>query len=309
VRLRCKCLIHAGCLAQYIKSQLDDSSNITSKGIRCCYWHTCHCYISMDDVQKFSQFMNMTSTDDTGNGSSADPSAQSSSSSSSLKDADVEKLQRFSVAATFNHKDLVYCPKCSVPFWVEESFTAHRVICANAGCGIHFCRYCQVKWHLGMECEEYQASMGNTERMSQAFITATSKPCPSCATPFTHFHGHSCHHISPVGPQGGGCPACHKHFCYACLATEEENVAQRGDRKSCRCARGKWSTFCESKDIQNNLIAIPYPHDQRCGCPICPDCRYQRPCGGANRGGASCDGSCVVCLGLVAPGPAELRYS
>ena len=57
VRLRCKCMIHTACLASYIKSQLEDSSKISADGIRCCYWHECHSYIILDDVDKFSAFI------------------------------------------------------------------------------------------------------------------------------------------------------------------------------------------------------------------------------------------------------------
>ena len=44
----------------------------------------------------------------------------------------------------------------------------------------------------------------------------------------------------------------------------------------------------------------PYPHDDRCGCPICPDCRPGAPC-------PQCTGSCVVCRGIVPPGPTEIE--
>jgi hypothetical protein len=157
-----------------------------------------------------------------------------------------------------------------------------------------------------MDCALYQLSVSTDDVLSNQYVAATSKKCPSCSTPFTHYHGHSCHHISPVGSKGGGCPSCHIHFCYACLATAEENILMRGDRKSCRCPKGKWGTFCESKDIGRYLIQEPYPHDSRCGCPICPDCRYQQPCGGLGMSGSSCDGSCVVCMGLTPPGPLEI---
>ena len=40
----------------------------------------------------------------------------------------------------------------------------------------------------------------------------------------------------------------------------------------------------------------PFPRDSRCGCPICPDCRRETPCAG-------CNGDCVVCQGVVPPGP------
>lgn len=43
--------------------------------------------------------------------------------------------------------------------------------------------------------------------------------------------------------------------------------------------------------LNRYLIQDPYPHDSRCGCPICPDCRYQKPCGGMlGDSGSSCDG-------------------
>ena len=107
----------------------------------------------------------------------------------------------------------------------------------------------KVQWHSKMSCDEYQISVATVDKLSIRYVAATSKRCPSCSTPFTHYHGHSCHHISPVGTKGGGCPVCHVHFCYACLSTAEENIAERGNRKSCRCAKGKWGTFCESVDI------------------------------------------------------------
>lgn len=100
-----------------------------------------------------------------------------------------------------------------------------------------------------MSCDNYQISVATVDKLSIRYVAATSKRCPSCSTPFTHYHGHSCHHISPVGIKGGGCPNCHIHFCYACLSTADENIAERGDRKSCRCAKGKWGTFCESIEI------------------------------------------------------------
>ena len=43
----------------------------------------------------------------------------------------------------------------------------------------------------------------------------------------------------------------------------------------------------------------PYPHDVRCGCRICPDCTFQRPCD-------FCFGNCVVCKGFIHPGPQEI---
>ena len=121
---------------------------------------------------------------------------------------------------------------------------------------------------------------------SSDFIAATSKKCPQCGYGISHFHGHACHHIRP----GGGCPKCGHHFCYCCL----------GAFNACGC-RYQGSTFCNvGPDLKSHVVLVPYPHDSRCGCPICPQCRPGKQC-------EQCDGNCGVCLGLVEPGPTEIR--
>ena len=106
VRLRCKCMIHTGCLAQYIKSQLDDATSISGEGIRCCYWHSCHSYISMDDVDKFSAFIGKAQRV-----SNADSQPlidlQLNSESESVPNFgsnEVDKFTRYAVAASFDEK-------------------------------------------------------------------------------------------------------------------------------------------------------------------------------------------------------------
>ena len=87
--------------------------------------------------------------------------------------------------------------------------------------------------------EQRQAQLVQSEEL----IRATSKPCPRCRAPITHFKGHACHHIRP----GGGCSVCHHQFCYVCLAPWH----------TCRCP-----TFCTDD----------------CGCPSCPTCQPGRAC-------------------------------
>ena len=133
---------------------------------------------------------------------------------------------------------------------------------------------------------------------SAALINATSKSCPSCGYRTSHFHGHACHHISP---DTNGCPRCHTHWCFRCGSTDKQNTAERGSRGRCQCAGRSWSTFCSSNNIAEHMVMEPYPHDGRCGCPICPQCRPGRPC-------EQCSGDCVVCRGVVEPGPTELAH-
>ena len=61
-----------------------------------------------------------------------------------------------------------------------------------------------------------------------------------------------------------------------------------------------------SQGVMAHLSLIPVPHDTRCGCVFCPDCScttvsnksdglkevVPHPC-------ANCDGTCVVCIGVV----------
>lgn len=137
------------------------------------------------------------------------------------------------------------------------------------------------------------------------FLKSTTKQCPRCRYRSTHYHGHSCHHISPASPdRRGGCPNCHTDYCYKCLSTKDENLRDRNKENKCKC--GNWSNFCESiesvddinKYIELNDGGIPF--DKRCGCVICSDCQYQKPCG-------FCSGNCIVCEGYVSPSPSEAR--
>ena len=124
--------------------------------------------------------------------------------------------------------------------------------------------------------------------LTDAVISATTKPCPNCGFRTSHYHGHSCHHIAP----GSGCPQCHKHWCYSCGMSPPNGRRMPGYCPSSpRCRLN-----CESASITDHLDrSSGWPVDQRCGCAICPDCRPGRPC-------PHCPGSCVVCKGLVPHG-------
>lgn len=54
------------------------------------------------------------------------------------------------------------------------------------------------------------------------------------------------------------------------------------------------------EDVNMYLEINPYPHDKRCGCVICSECAYKKPC-------YICSGNCVVCKGILPPGPLELK--
>jgi hypothetical protein len=130
-----------------------------------------------------------------------------------------------------------------------------------------------------------EAQNNNNNNETNLMLLATTKPCPACGFRSSHIHQHHCHHISP----NGGCPnnRCRVNYCYKCLKTGAENRRERGRENLCLC--GGWSNFCKSlrteDDISKFLVLKPYPHDLRCGCIICSDCSFGKPC-------SQCSGHC-----------------
>ena len=155
------------------------------------------------------------------------------------------------------------------------------------------CPHCEHQWDV-LELARASALAGHDERATLAYILLTTKRCPNpaCSERISHFHGHACHHISP---SSDGCPRCHQHFCYVCR--RPHGPPGDGYQRHRRCPHG--SSYCSNANILAHLRRTPYPHDARCGCPMCPHCRPGRPC-------EQCDGQCVVCVGLVPPGPNQL---
>ena len=115
VRLRCKCLIHAQCLADHLQAALGSAfSQVSASGIRCPYFHTCKSYIGADDAAKFHTFLTTTGlqrqTEEMG---SIDSTANVATVTSQFGTSEVSKLFKFSTAATFASSDLIYCPSCN----------------------------------------------------------------------------------------------------------------------------------------------------------------------------------------------------
>ena len=151
------------------------------------------------------------------------------------------------------------------------------------------------KFHQFQIIEKVEISVSNDD-LSEQINKATSKPCPNCRIPTTHFHGHGCHHVID------GCFNCKTEYCWRCGSTAEDNIKERGRSSRCKCDGGSWTTFCKNEDILDNIVLneFGYPIDKRCGCPICNQCLRGEPCSDL------CDGDCVVCKGLVAQGPNEI---
>ncbi|KAJ8598657.1 hypothetical protein CTAYLR_003059 [Chrysophaeum taylorii] len=102
---------------------------------------------------------------------------------------EVAKFHRYSVEATLPVSRRCFCPTCNRVAEVADDDPA-LVRCPY--CSESFCRKCLVPWHVGATCDEYQARRGNVGDNSAALVKATTRPCPICSTPTTHWHGHGC---------------------------------------------------------------------------------------------------------------------
>lgn len=282
IRLRCRCVLHEHCMITYIRSKLEDKTQVSDQGIPCPF--NCGKFVWIDDVDAL---YNLNKT--------RPISGLHSAGVAPLKEEEAARFRLWVISSSFRKDDLINCPKCGTPHWLDSAEGCGiRVKCSNSiNCGIKFCSNCLIEWKPGQRrsCCELRATQNYSE--TNALVAASAKCCPNCQMPVTHYHGHACHHIR-------GCPACGIHFCYRCLCTEAENIRLREERSRCVCEEGRWGTFCSDEDLLKNIVCSPFPHDGRCGCPICPDCRPNKPCG-------SCPGNCAVCLGMVMPGPTEIR--
>ena len=290
VRLRCRCILHEHCMVAYVRSKLEDRTSVSDRGIPCPY--ACGNHVWIDDVDALSRIHTVRSS-----------RFLLSYGMEPLTPSEAAKFRLWVISASFARDELVCCPVCNTPHWVDRGDVDEpeggslgggrgvRVICSNTSCRKRFCSSCQVEWHVGMTCVDYQRQRADAQYTSD-LIHGSAKNCPNCQSPVTHYHGHACHHIR-------GCPGCGTHFCYRCLSTEEQNIRGRGERSRCLCEEGRWATYCIDDDILTYLALDPVPHDTRCGCPICPDCRRDAPCAG-------CNGDCLVCVGTLPPGPTSL---
>uniref|UniRef100_A0A7S1A579 RING-type domain-containing protein n=1 Tax=Noctiluca scintillans TaxID=2966 RepID=A0A7S1A579_NOCSC len=179
---------------------------------------------------------------------------------------EADRLERFTVEASLPFDTRIYCPKC-------EQLSLLSSVVGEIG----ECPYCGHCWN--------HSDATGRDAATALVIASSSKPCPNCQLAITHYHGHGCHHISP----GMGCPRCLQHFCYVCL----KKHGAPGVRKWNPTCKHRMSV-CKQDQILDHVVLRPLPHDGRCTCPLCPDCRPGAAC-------PQCFGNCVVCQGVVPP--------
>ncbi|KEQ63312.1 uncharacterized protein M437DRAFT_11045, partial [Aureobasidium melanogenum CBS 110374] len=95
-------------------------------------------------------------------------------------------------------------------------------------CNHKHCMACEIPWHEGETCDQYQArhdeEIIQTEQ-AEALIAAVTMPCPKCKVRIEKDGG--CDHMT--------CAQCQYEFCYQCLANYKTILAHdnRRHKRSC----------------------------------------------------------------------------
>jgi hypothetical protein len=279
----CDHLICIGCMVENVKVALCDRSMLGMDGLKCPMPHCTHFVKNKIHQMKVIAQKVL-------------PDPASRTDAVPLTDGECEQYVRFMEEARIPVERRVWCrnPECgpgavaAMDVGERRHRAPHKFVCVYCESEAYaLCTQCKELHHPDVgDCARAKAARESTSK-SDVLIQLTSKPCPSCTTSITHFHGHGCHHIKP----GGGCPSCHTHWCFACGTASATKVDNNYCGSDPRCR-----LFCQSEGIHRHLDdSSGYPIDRRCSCPICPDCRPEHPC-------PSCDGGCVVCAGSVPPG-------
>jgi hypothetical protein len=188
IRLSCLCLVHRKCLVSYLRNGMEDRlaligtmRRMKQLGFLCPYAgaNTCAAtgvdssgFINIDDLE----ILLLTADRNDGKVSSED----------ALSSNEIQKLQGWIT------EDL----QLNVGSFLVSSVSAKNRIALTANGS---------NSKISGDNQPPQEQIDSTD----VFIAATTKACPTCKFSITHWHGHSCHHITPAG----GCPKCKVGFC------------------------------------------------------------------------------------------------
>eukprot|EP00939_MAST-03C_sp_MAST-3C-sp1_P005049 g5049.t1 len=162
--------------------------------------------------------------------------------------------------------------------------------CEN--CRITMCNKCNLEAHGDLSCEDALAKHNGQTNKSRSYrlVNPTAKACPACNyAGLIHYQGHECHHVTCPTTMGG----CGRKVCVACL-----KVGGGCDCSGIHCSN-------DIQDIIDKSEEGGQAHMRGCGCCFCPDCSVNKATGRPEPC-QFCSGNCMVCTGLVPPGPKQL---
>jgi hypothetical protein len=187
----------------------------------------------------------------------------------SLTAAEVARVRDAIARDTHQHParwEVVSCPNCRGNLTVPAAVHVRGGPLVCHQCTHRVCTRCDAVFnkavvppqpgrppqtHVGITCDavaRLRAQDANNALSREQMRNLGIKACPFCGTLTNHFRGHACHHISPQG----GCPGCHRDYCFASL----KPYAQ-----------------CRSEGHQGHALFC----DRRCDCVDCPICKPGKP--------------------------------
>lgn len=140
-----------------------------------------------------------------------------------LSQEELSEVLRDSILHHFRRhpKEFSRCPGAYCIQWYHRTEVRDRPRRCNA-CLTLFCAHCDIEYHLGESCAQYQERIEAEEREILRYLEATgAKRCPGCRTIVHKLSG--CNNMD--------CGACLAHFCWVCLWIGETHHAVYGHLK------------------------------------------------------------------------------
>jgi hypothetical protein len=209
-----------------------------------------------------------------------------------------------------------HCPKCKILAALPDDNTdddvnSTNVTCANPECkGFSFCYRCQVPWHKGQTCKQYAKARAGSDEATTKLIAATSKTCPGCGVPTTHYKAHACTYlfdlthrfnhtrftlhtaaVALIRPRTPLPQRLRVDYTFTCIAVCFHCLSRVGHHitpgTGCPRCHTHWCYMCRAP-MNPKTCACPLFCTATCGCPICPDCRPGHPCKQCTNEGDPC---------------------
>jgi len=195
-----------GCTTQVARDAHGDRNRVTAEGVPCGFSGCSSCF-SLETLRLLLFVGNCVLPDE--RAQYGDPPQLIEA----LTEDELAMLGRYMNEEAVPSSHRAWCPNAACGKFLDLPRSSTPILANCTWCDAALCSKCSFAWE-GHErngrawpsCNAAARSRRRSkakdskncgEKASMAFIKATSKPCPTCGYAISHFHGHSCHHISP----------------------------------------------------------------------------------------------------------------
>jgi hypothetical protein len=202
----CSHALCIGCTTQVARDAHGDRNRVTAEGVQCGF-SNCSASFSLEMLRVILSVGNCVLPDT--RAQHGDPPLLIQA----LTEDELAMLERYVNEEAVPSSHRAWCPNADCGKFLNLPRTSVPVMAKCTWCGASLCSKCLFAWEeherngrawpsclaaaRSRRRSKAKDSRNCGEKASLAFIKATSKSCPTCAYAISHFHGHSCHHISP----------------------------------------------------------------------------------------------------------------